>query len=139
MNFKKIVAVSMALSFYSSNVYAMNFKDVSQTFWAYKYIDDVATKGLITADATGYFKPNANIDKFETAKILAKVAGYKYTDLTDDEKTFCDNAYNKYKSLLNSYAKKYSKWINISDREISYLLEKNIFTESDLDKFIIKE
>lgn len=139
INFKRAVAAGMILSLYSSSVFAMNFKDVPQIFWAYQYINDVAEKGFITADAAGYFKPNDNINKFDTAKILAKVAGYKYTDLTDDDKSFYNDAYDKYKSLLTSYAKKYTKWSSISDREIAFLLQKNIFTESDLDKFIVKE
>lgn len=139
INFKKIAVLPIAFSLFSNSVLAMNFKDVSQTFWGYQYINDVAQKGLITADAAGYFKPNDNINKFDSAKILAKAAGYKYTDITSDENEFYNNAYNKYKSLLSDYAKKYSKWTNISDREIAYLLEKNIFTQSDLDKFIVKD
>jgi S-layer homology domain. len=139
INFKKIAVLPIAFSLFSNSVLAMNFKDVSQTFWGYQYINDVAQKGLITADAAGYFKPNNNINKFDSAKILAKAAGYKYTDITSDENEFYNNAYNKYKSLLSDYAKKYSKWTNISDREIAYLLEKNIFTQSDLDKFIVKD
>ena len=121
-----------------NNIIAMNFKDVKQNFWGYEYINYVAERGLITADAAGYFKPNDNINKFETAKILAKTAGYKYDDLTQEEKDFYDNAYKNHKDLLDKQAKNYSKWQKIADREIAFLLEKNIFTPGDLEKFIIK-
>ena len=120
-------------------VHAMNFKDVNQNFWAYEYINNVAEKGLITADAAGYFKPNDNINKFETAKIFAKTAGYKYNNLTGEEKSFYDNAYEKNKYLLESQAKKYAKWQKVADKEIAFLLEKNIFTPGDLEKFIVKD
>ena len=91
-NFKKkqiLFVLGMSLILSTRNIFcvqAVNFKDINQNFWAYKYINHVAEKGLITADAAGYFKPNENINKFDTAKILAKTIGYKYSDLTQEEK-----------------------------------------------------
>ncbi len=142
-NIKKFfIAIGISSIFLIYNffyVYAINFKDVNQNFWAYEYINNVAEKGLITADAAGYFKPNDNINKFETAKIFAKTAGYKYNNLMGEEKSFYDNAYEKNKYLLESQAKKYVKWQKVADKEIAFLLEKNIFTPGDLEKFIVKD
>lgn len=139
IDFKKLAAVPLIFSLSVVSVYAMSFKDVTQIFWGYQYINDVAEKGLITADAEGYFKPNDNINKFDAAKILAKAAGYRYTNVTSEEKKYYDEAYGNYKNLLDKQSKNYSKWQTISDREISYLLEKNIFTQADLEKFIVKD
>ena len=140
LNYKVIALTSVILGLSSSqvfNVLAIDFKDVPQNFWAYQYISD--TSDIITGDAAGYFKPNDQISKFDTAKIFAKAAGYKYVNFTTDEKNSYDNAYNKYKSLLENYDQRYIKWSNVADREIAYLLDKNIFVQSDLDKFIVKE
>ena len=144
-NFKKkqiLFVLGMSLILSTRNIFcvqAVNFRDINQNFWAYKYINHVAEKGLITADAAGYFKPNENINKFDTAKILAKTIGYKYSDLTQEEKNFYDNAYNKNKSLLDKQAKKYLKWQKVADKEIAFFFFINIFTEGDLEKFIIKD
>lgn len=135
---QKIAALSLTFYLSAIPVLAMNFKDIDTDFWGYPFINDVAQRGLITADATGFFYPNDNINKFDAAKILAKTAGYKYTDLTDDEKNFYDTAYNNYKDLLAQQAQNYSKWQSISDHEITFLLQKNIFTPDDLEKFIVK-
>ncbi|MDR1537058.1 MAG: S-layer homology domain-containing protein [Clostridiales bacterium] len=138
----KVSAVVLAcfLIFGSSDVFAaVKYKDVSSSYWAYEAINYVSDRGLIVGDASGSFRPEALIDKFDTAKILAKAAGYKYTNATSEEQTYYNRAYSKNKSLLAKYAKTYSKWNSTADHEIAFLLEKQIFSVDDLDEFIAKD
>lgn len=127
-----VLTVNMAFA-------APTFKDVSPEHWAYEHISSVAEKGYITGDTTGNFKPDDNISKFETSKILARVAGYKYYDITPQEQTYFDRAYEKNKTLIAQYAVAFSKWNSTTDREIAFLLEKEILTTEDLNQFIIKD
>ena len=118
---------------------AVKYKDVPETYWAFKAINDVSDRGLIVGDASGNFRPGDPIDKFETSRILAKAMGYKYTGVTDEERSFYKKAYDRNKSIIIQYAKPYVKWKSAYDYEIAYLLEKEILTVEDLSQFLIKD
>jgi len=134
-----LVVLALTLTF-TIHVYgAVKYKDVPETYWAYTEINDVSDRGLIVGDASGNFKPDAPIDKFETTRILAKTMGYKYTNVTEEERSFYKQAYEKNKSVIAQYAKPYLKWKSAYDYEIAFLLEKEIFTVEDLSQFIVKD
>lgn len=141
---KKVIrqafAVSLALILTGNTMVfgAARFSDVPESHWAYSSIIRVADKGIIVGGTSGEYKPNNPIDKFDTSRILAVALGYKYTNLTDAEKAEYDNAYEKNKGIFNSYKASFTKWNSSADKEIAYLLEKGIYTESDLAQFVIK-
>jgi len=118
---------------------AVKYKDVPETYWAFNEINDVSDRGLLVGDASGDFHPDDPIDKFETARVLAKAAGYKYTNVSEAESTYYKQAYEKNKSVIDQYSKPYSKWKGTYDYEIAYLLEKEVFTVEDLSQFITKD
>ncbi|MDR1914717.1 MAG: S-layer homology domain-containing protein [Clostridiales bacterium] len=138
--FLSAVIFSLALLLDTQSVSAaVKYKDVGETHWAYTAIARVSEDGLIVGDAQGNFKPDAPIDKFETAKILAKAAGYKYIGASSEELSYYARSYEKNKSLLSQYAKDYSKWKSVANSEIAYLLERQIFTAQDIKQFIVKD
>lgn len=135
----KTAAITIALTLSSASmVFADTFKDVPSTHWAYESIGKIASQGIIVGDLSGNFKPDAYIDKFETSKILAKLAGYKYSNISESERLYYDRVYENNKSFLNQYAKAFKKWNPTADREIAYLLEKQILRSDDLNQFVIK-
>jgi len=137
MKFLRFIIAAVIVFGLVAPVYAASvFSDVATTHPAYDSITRIADMGLITGDAQGKYKPNAYIDKFETAKALAKISGYKQTGYTQAEKTFYDKAYEKNRDYLNQYGKTYKKWDTTADRQIAYLLEKEILTPDDLKNFV---
>lgn len=129
-----IIAISSVTFVYAAK---SNFKDVSEKHWAIDYINYVYEKGLIVGDTAGYFRPNDLLDKFQASKILARIVGYKYTNLTASEQKYISTALEKNKAFLKQYDDKFTKWVTNADKEISYLLEKEIYTPDDLNQFVI--
>lgn len=120
-------------------VYAVSkFKDVKETFWAYNSISFVSSKGYIVGDSLGNFKPNDFIDKFETVKILSRVSGYNYNNPTEDEIALYKKIYEKNISFISQFDSAFKKWNSTADKEIAYLLEKEILVSEDLNQFVLK-
>lgn len=129
--------LTLALSSHPLSVHASPvFSDVDTTHKAYSSIVRIAEMGIIVGDTEGKYNPNDYVDKFETAKILARIAGYKQSDYTESEVAFYDKAYEKNRAYLNQYGKTYKKWNTTADRQIAYLLEKEILTPDDLKDFV---
>ena len=137
---KKFLAISLILSMMQNNVVlaVSKFTDVAQTHWAYNSIVSIADKGYMVGNIAGEYKPDNPIDKFETSKILAMAAGYKYSNVSSDENALYTSAYNNYKPVLDIYKANYTKWSSNTDREISYLLHNSIYDANDLDLFVLK-
>ena len=113
------------------------YNDVTESHPAYDSIVKIAQKGILVSDAAGNYRPDDLIDKFETVKILASLSGYKQIDYTDTEKDFYDRSYEKNKSLISQYGKNFKKWNTSADREIAFLIEKEILTPEDLNQFVV--
>lgn len=135
-----IVTMSIAFSFMRTDlVYAVSrFKDVKESHWAYNAISFVSNKGYIVGDSVGNFKPNDFMDKFETVKILSRVSGYKYNNATEDDIAYYKKIYDKNFSFIIQFDKAFKKWNPTADKEIAYLLEKEILVSEDLNQFVLK-
>lgn len=137
-NIKQILVTFSILFFLNTtSVLGQTYRDVPVTHWGYDAVERVSKKGYIIGDMNGNFNLNQKTDKFASSKILAKIAGYKYTNVSQSELTYYQNAYEKNKTLLNAYNAKYSKWNASADREIAYLLEKKVLVASDLNDFVV--
>lgn len=135
----RAAALTIAITIGSSIIVSADtFKDVPSTHWAYNSVNSISAKGIIVGDLSGNFNPDSYIDKFETSKILAKVAGYKYNNLTESDKLYYERIYQNNKAFIDQYHKSFTKWNSTADREIAFLLEKQIYTSEDLNQFIIK-
>jgi len=129
---KKIIAIALIMSFLFSQPLLATpaINDVDSTHWAYDAIRDIVDAGHIGVNASGEFRPNAPIDKFETSRILASVAGATPTLL--------DQAYMRHSATISARAAQYTRWNDSSNREIAFLLERGIFIESDLGNFVVR-
>jgi len=116
---------------------AATFKDVSATHWGYAAINRVTNLGFMNGDAAGNFNPNGYIDKFEAARILAKMAGYKSTGASAAELEYYTACYNKHIGFINLYVNKFTLWNSTANKEIAFLLEKGILVNDDLNQFVV--
>ncbi len=138
--FKSItISLFLIVILISTALAAPTYKDMPTSHWAYSAVSSIADKQLMVGDAAGNFRPDALMDKFETTKILAKAAGFKYTGLTDEEQTYYNKAYEKNKAFIAKYSSTYTKWNSTTDREIAFLLEQEILTAEDLNQFIVND
>jgi len=136
----KMVAAALAVLFAVGTampVSAVVYTDVPASHWGYADVNRVTDLGFMSGDLLGNFKPNDYIDKFETAKILARMAGYKYTGATAAETEYYNNCYNKHIGFINLYANKFSLWNANANKEIAFLLEKGILVNDDLNQFVV--
>ena len=64
------------------------FSDVPRDFWAYPYIEYLATQGIISGYADNTFRPNNNITRGQVAKMITLAQGW--TPLNPPTPTFID-------------------------------------------------
>ncbi len=132
-------AAVLALCFSMSSVsYAASYSDVPGSHWAYSSISRLAEQGVMVGDSTGKYYPDKAVDKFYTVKVLAKMAGYKYVNLTTEESLYINRAYEANKGIIQQYSKAFTKWDSTADKEIAYLLEKGILQVTDLNQFVVR-
>jgi hypothetical protein len=53
----------------------MRFKDVPETHWCYKAIEELAEKGILNGYEDGTFKPDAPVTRAEVAAIISRIKG----------------------------------------------------------------
>ena len=136
----KTAAVALAMLFVvgvATPVSAATYKDVPTSHWGYTAINRVTDLGFMSGDLSGNFNPNGYIDKFETTKILAKMAGYKYTGATTAEADYYNACLAKHIGFINLYANKFTMWNATTNKEIAFLLEKGVLVNDDLNQFVV--
>lgn len=75
---KKIISLillSSLLGFNNLPLYAYNFNDVSNNFWAYNYISNLSNDGVLSGYADNTFRPNAPVTRAEFATMIIKALG----------------------------------------------------------------
>ena len=129
---KKTIAIALIMSFlFSMPLFAAPaISDVASGNWAYGSVRAIVNAGHMGVNAANEFRPNAPIDKFETSRILASVAG--------QTPALLDQAYAIHGATIAARAAQYSRWNNASNREIAFLLERGVFSENDLGNFIVR-
>lgn len=135
---KSLLIIPISIILTSVQVFgSSNFQDILDTHPAYEAISAMSDKGYIVGDASGNFKPDANIDKFELVKILARVLGYKYTNASEEDINYYNFSYEKNKDLILEYENTFSYWKNTTNKEIAFLLEKGVLSKEDLNQFVV--
>ena len=130
---KNIVVITLILSFVLGmplSAASVAINDVGVNHWAYSAIRLIVNAGHMGVNADGEFRPNAPIDKFETSRILASVAGRT--------QTLANQAYTTHGAAIRARSAQYTRWNDAVNRDIAFLLERGIFTESDLGNFIVR-
>ena len=137
---KKITAALLASLFiFSPNVdsFASNFRDVgSNLHWAQNAINEVSNLGILTGDLSGNFNPSANIDKFETVRIFARMFGFNPSSLTPAQVAYHNMVYQQRSALISNASSNFNRWNSSVNREIAYLLYRGVLLPSDLNNFI---
>ncbi len=84
---KKIVSFLLAAMLFSSISFAANFTDFGTAHWAYPYVDELVTAGVINGYEDGTYRPEANVTRAELAKLISVQFGEStqksYTDVTE--------------------------------------------------------
>ncbi|MBI4734360.1 MAG: S-layer homology domain-containing protein [Rubrobacteridae bacterium] len=70
-----IKMVSAAVGIGSASAYGNAFGDVSQSHWAWPYIEGAKAASVVDGDANGLFHPDEPINRAEAAKIAVKAFG----------------------------------------------------------------
>ena len=74
-----VVLLAVTLLLPTSNVQAASrFPDVPSTHWAYNYVDDIASRGIISGFPDGTFRPNSSVTREQAAKMIVIAAGIPY-------------------------------------------------------------
>ena len=86
---KKIIALLIIALCGITNSYAMEFEDVPQGFWAYKEIDKLTSKGIISGYSETQFMPRKYVTRAEYAVMVIKAIEQE-NRLVNDMYTFDD-------------------------------------------------
>ena len=156
MNFRKInkqLAIAGIIALYTVNTFAATpagtmpsptnkvvASDVPTNHWAYKDINYLKEKGIITFNKNNQFYPNHIMTYFEVSQMIANATGYVNLQITPnvDEKTKADiiKNYQKQKPIIDKYAAGKSGWDTIYTQEVAYVLGRGYIKESDLNEFM---
>ena len=67
---KSIILITLMLTIITSTVFATNFKDLTESHWAYEPVMQMYQKGILNGYPDGTFAPSQSITRAEFAKIL---------------------------------------------------------------------
>ena len=138
----KIGAAALCLLFaagvWPAGLWASNFRDVGPNLdWARNAIETVNELGIMTGDLMGNFNPNSHIDKFETARILARMSGFNPIALEGQEAAYFEAVFQARRPLIESVANRFTRWNHSVNREIAFLLYRGILRAADLENFVV--
>lgn len=131
---KKASAFLLALSV-ASPVFAMptdtntmRFTDINgeEYLWAKSYINDMATRGLISGYEDNTFRPDNDVTRLEGLSLFARSMGSN--DEANEE--VLEIAHDKYDNIIKEYD---LKW---GEDEIAYLMYKGALKKADLDTYL---
>ncbi len=121
---------------------AATFKDVAQTHWAYTNIADMQKRGIMLLNSSGEFFPNAPMNFFEIADVLAKATGYVDVNMSPTiDPTFKQQIINNsavQKPVLAVYENNFTSWDKRYNEQIAYLLGRGYLQKQELDQFITR-
>ncbi|MCL2855091.1 MAG: S-layer homology domain-containing protein [Defluviitaleaceae bacterium] len=118
-------------------VHAANFHDVGANLsWAADAIATVSSLEIMLGDMAGNFNPNGTIDKFEGARIFARMSGFNPSALTAQQQAYYNQALSSHLALVNTFDNNFSTWNSARNMDIAYLLYRGVFFPSDLNNFI---
>jgi len=125
---KKIIftatLITMALLLQITVYAETSFKDI-KGHWAEKGIKEMVADKIILGYPDGTFKPDNSVTKLDTLIMASRVLGVDKAENSEEAIT----AQDTYKSMLSSYDI-YGK------REISFLLNRKVFSKTEIDTYI---
>ena len=87
---KKIFVYLFLASFFlfQSSVFAVSFRDMNASHWAYKYVITLTNNKVINGYNDGTFKPEGTITNAEFIKLVVMAALPEWIDINDAESNF---------------------------------------------------
>lgn len=131
------MAIFIFLPFVVTTYANQRFVDVPTTHWAHEAIINISDNGFMVGNVSGEFRPDAPLDKFETSRILANVAGFRIVNLTPEEEALINLAYSNFSETLREMENTFERWNSATNREVAYLLQLNVLTINDINNFIV--
>lgn len=68
----------------STSIMVTGFTDVPQSFWAYSYINDLASAGIVNGYPDNTFRPQNNVTRADFLIMLLRALGISETDISED-------------------------------------------------------
>jgi len=144
---KKLLMLFALLSMFALPVTALaqtqTFRDVPTSHFAFDaihWVSDPENGSFMVGDAGNNFHPGRHINKFEAAQIYAMAAGFRHVThgLPESERAVFARSFETWLPLLNEMADEYSSWSRTVDREIAFLLYREILTPDDVRNFVTR-
>lgn len=86
---RKFISSLFLLSFLFCNLsYAISFKDMNSSHWAYKYVTELSSRNVINGYTDNTFRPEGTITKGEFIKLVVMAALPEWIDIDDAESNF---------------------------------------------------
>ena len=132
---KKIVPLALAtLTTLNTFTFAVasDFSDLTSDHWAYEAITNITERRIMNVNVQNAFRPNSPIDKFETSRILALAAGFE-----EASEGFISSAVYNNRAFISAVENRFERWNSTVNREVSFLLELEVLTPTDINNFIV--
>lgn len=131
------LALTLALSSGVRVEANQRFIDIPTSHWAFDAVMSMSDQGFMVANSAGEFRPNAPLDKFETARILANIAGFRVVGATPEQQALQTRALDNHYGFLADMDARFANWSNASNHEIALLLELGVLTPNDVQNFLV--
>jgi len=127
----------------STTLHANTFRDVPANHFAHEaitWVSSPANGSFMVGDAGNNFNPARVMDVFEAAVVMAMAAGFKYSpaSITPADQALFDLAYANHGALLRELSEQNPRWRSANNREIAFLLERELLSPADLDYFMVQ-
>jgi len=120
---------STVISMSAVPVFAANtFSDVTKSnefSWAYEYVENMSSLGLIKGYEDGTFKPSKQVSRMDAFALFARLMGSN-NELNAE---FLESAKEQYKDILASYALSYV------EGDVAYLMARGVLTQDELNTY----
>ena len=131
------LAVTMLLASGVTTLANQRFVDLPASHWAYQAAMSMSDQGFMVANSAGQFRPDAPLDKFETARILANIAGFRAVGASPEQQALQVQAYENHYGFLQDMNAQWDRWTTASNHEIALLLELGVLTQNDVRNFLV--
>lgn len=126
---KTLLLCFMAMLIIHSSIYAdTKFSDVSESFWAYSYIQKMADLKIMTGYTNGNYGPSDNVNKY-----AAVLVAYKTLDsqglIQENEKIVYKN---RYQAAISKY--NVPNWNGLHEA-VGFFIEQDIIKPEELENF----
>ncbi len=123
-----VVIIFLVLTTVMYSFGAQMFTDVTNKHWGQQYIENMASKKVITGYSDATFKPDKSVSRIEAIVMITRLFDEK-----EVQDVYEKNNWKYEKKLKESEILNYASW---AKEEIVFALEKNFLNENALEGFL---